>query len=243
MRKLWLTSLFMTLFTLPTYAQHSIEWFAGISHARQKPNSGNFIVSEGGETFEFTPCDADGKEIVGAHLSRVFCKQADFHGFNVGGKYNLTRNTGIRADFSAYFNKDRAVDTFGEGAEAHTDTNVFKERTYVLVAGPELAFDNGQWRPYIHVLGGFARQTSDDTQTSTGPFNFALHDRTTSLALKAGGGIDVRVTPKLDLRVIEVDYNPIFARDRHTPGNADFDQRVKGKTAGNVTVSIGLVWR
>jgi hypothetical protein len=71
-----------------------------------------------------------------------------------------------------------------------------------------------------------------------------LHDRTTSPALKIGGGIDVRISPRVDLRVIEIDYQPIFARDRRTPvsGPFVFDQTVKGKTAQNVTLSVGLVW-
>jgi len=238
MRKLLLLMLFVTL---PAAAQ-SIEYYAGVSHSIQKPNSGNFIVSEGGDSFEFTPCSADGMDIVGANLSRVFCRRRDFHGFNLGAKYNLSKSFGIRADFSAYFDKTRAVDTFGTGADAHTDTNTFKDRTYILVAGPEFAAERGSWKPFVHLMGGFARQTSDDTQTSTGPFAFSLHDRVTSPALKVGGGIDVRLTPKVALRIIEIDYNPIFARDRHVPGNADFDQRVKGKTADNVTFTVGVVW-
>ena len=239
MRKSWLL---IVVLTIPAWGQ-SIEWFGGISHSVQKPNSGNFIVTEDGDTFVFDPCSADGVDALGTHLSRVYCRKRDFHGFTLGAKYNLSKSLGMRADFSAYFDKTRAVDTFGEGADEHTDTNTFDDKTYTLVAGPEWAFEHGSWKPYVHVLGGFARQTSDDTQTSTGPFAFSLHDRVTSPTIKAGGGIDVSLTPHLALRLIEVDYNPIFAKDRHVPGNADFDQRVKGKTADNVTFTVGLVWR
>ena len=91
-------------------------------------------------------------------------------------------------------------------------------------------------------MAGVARQTQEDVQTSTGDFAFALHDRPTSLTLKAGGGIDVRLSPRFDLRVIEIDYEPIFAKDRHTPVQGFFDQRVKGKTAQNITFSAGIVW-
>jgi hypothetical protein len=85
-------------------------------------------------------------------------------------------------------------------------------------------------------------RSQEDVQTSTGPFDFAIHDRTTSLALKIGGGIDVRLSPRFDLRLIEVDYDPVFARDRRTPVIGFFDQRVKGKTAQNITLSAGIVW-
>lgn len=56
-------------------------------------------------------------------------------------------------------------------------------------------------------------------------------------------GIDVRIARRIDLRIIEVDYEPIFAKDRNTPVDGFFTQRVKGKTAQNVTFGIGLVWR
>ena len=69
-------------------------------------------------------------------------------------------------------------------------------------AGTEARHDFGGWRPFAHVMAGAARQTSEDVQTSTGPFHFVIHDRATSLALKVGGGIDVRISPRVDLRVI-----------------------------------------
>lgn len=112
------------------------------------------------------------------------------------------------------------------------------------MSGLETRRDFGSWRPYAHVMAGVARLIEDDTETSTGPFEFVLKDHTTSLALKIGGGIDVRISPRVDLRVIEIDYQPIFAKDRRTPvtGQFVFDQTVKGKTAQNVTFSVGIVW-
>jgi len=199
-------------------------------------------VTEDGESFEIQPCAPDGIDALGANLNHVFCDRRDFHGFNLGAKYNLSPTLGIRTDFSAYFNKDRSIDPFGTGADAHIDTNTFDEKTYVLVIGPEVRRDFGSWRPFAHAMAGVARQTSTDVQTSTGPFAFTIHDRTTSLALKVGGGIDVRISPRVDLRVIEIDYQPIFAKDRNTPVSALFEQRVKGKTAQNVTLSAGIVW-
>jgi hypothetical protein len=89
---------------------------------------------------------------------------------------------------------------------------------------------------------GAAQVTSDDRQTSTGPFNFSIRDHSTSLAMSVGGGIDINVMPRVDVRLIEVDYVPVFGRDRTTPTvNADFDQRVKGRTAKNVKFSFGIV--
>jgi hypothetical protein len=43
------------------------------------------------------------------------------------------------------------------------------------------------------------------------------------------------------LRIFEIDYAPVFARSRDVPGNDDFDQSVKGRTAQNITGGFGLV--
>ena len=245
MRKLWLTILFTLACVSQAAGQTAGKWDfnVSLSHALEKSSSGTLLVTEDGEGFAIKPCTADGIDALGSNLNRIFCNRRDFHGFNLGTKYNLSPTLGIRTDFSAYLNKDRAVDSFGTGADAHTDTNSFRERSSVLVTGIEARRDFGSWRPYVHALAGVARQTSDDVQTSTGPFVFEIHDRTTSLALKIGGGIDVRISPRIDLRIIEADYQPIFAKDRNTPVSAFFEQRVKGKTAQNVTLSAGIVWR
>ena len=245
MRKLWLTTLFTIACVSQAAGQTAPKWDfnLSLSHALQKSNSGSLSVSEGGDTFTIQPCTAEGAADLGANLNRIFCDRRDFHGFNLGAKYNLSPTLGIRTDLSTYSKRDRSVDTFGAGADAHTDTNSIHERTYVLVTGLETVRELGSWRPYAHAMAGVARQTQTDVQTSTGPFAFTIHDRATSLALKIGGGIDVRLTPRVDLRIIEIDYQPIFAKDRNTPVSGFFEQRVKGKTAQNVTLSAGIVWR
>jgi opacity protein-like surface antigen len=246
MRKSWLMTVLAIAYVSQAAGQTTPKWDfnLSLSHALQEPTLNALNGTDGGETFTIEPCTADGIGALGANLSHILCDRRDFHGFNLGAKYNLSPTLGIRTDFSAYFNKDRAVDSFGAGVDAHTDTSTYRERTYVLVTGLEARRDFGGWRPYAHVMAGVARLTEDDTETSTGPFEFVLKDHTTSLALKIGGGIDVRISPRVDLRVIEIDYQPILARDRHTPvtGQFVFDQSVKGKTASNVTFSIGLVW-
>jgi len=246
MRKPWLMTVLAIAYVSQAAGQTAPKWDfnLSLSHALQEPTLSALQGTDGGETFTIEPCTAEGIGALGANLSHILCDRRDFHGFNLGAKYNLSPTLGIRTDFSAYFNKDRAVDSFGTGVDAHTDTSTYRERTYVLVSGIEARRDFGGWRPYAHVMAGVARLTEDDTETSTGPFNFVLKDHTTSLALKIGGGIDVRISPRVDLRVIEIDYQPILARDRHTPvtGQFVFDQNVKGKTASNVTFGIGLVW-
>ena len=215
--------------------------YGGYAHALQKPNSGTFIVSEGGDSFSFEPCAADGADVLGASLQHALCSRRDFHGFETSVNYNFSRTLSLRTDVSALWGNTRSVDTFDDNG-GHTDTNLIKDRTLLAVTGIEVG-DNAarRWRPYFHALAGIARQTSKDTQTSTGPFDFQLRDSVTSFAMKIGGGIDLPISSRVDLRVLEVDYTPIFAGSRNDSGNADFDQRVKGKRANNVTFSFGIV--
>jgi opacity protein-like surface antigen len=231
-------------FAVPAAAQSYPKWtvYGGFARGLQKPNSGEFTVSEGGDSFSFQPCAADSADILGAHLQNVLCSRRDAHGIDTSFKYNVSRTWGIRTDLSALYAKSRAADTFGVGADAHTDTNVIKDRTLLAVTGIEIG-DNAatRWRPFAHAMAGLAQQRSIDTQTSTGPFDFQLRDTVTSFAMKIGGGIDLPVTPRVAVRLVEVDYTPVFARSRHDSGNADFDQSVKGKTAQNVTFSFGIV--
>jgi len=241
MRKLF----FLTLFTASVaYGQSypKVTWYGGYSQGFQHRNAGTFNVTEDGETFAFQPCAADSADILGPHFQRAVCNRHDARGFEGSLKYNLSQRLGIRADISSLSGRTTAADTFGDGADAHTDTNTIRDRTNLAVVGIELGNNAAaRWRPFVHVLAGVARQTSTDSQTSTGPFVFTIRDSVTSFAMKIGGGIDLPVTPHVDVRLIEADYVPIFTGGRHQPGNADFDQSVGGKTAHNVTFGFGLV--
>jgi opacity protein-like surface antigen len=249
MRKLVLilSLIVSTVATTGALAQNYAKWnwYLGAAHGRQESSVGSLIVSEGGETFPpIQPCSSDGADALGSHLQRIFCDKRDFHGLQLAGQYNVSRWVGIRGDFTGLFNRDRAVDAFGTGADEHTDTSHITDRTYLLLGGLEIG-DNAapRWRPFAHAMIGAARVSSDDRQTSTGPFNFSIRDHSTSPAMNVGAGLDINVTPRFDVRLIEVDYVPVFGRDRTTPTiNADFDQRVKGRTAKNVNFSFGIVW-
>jgi hypothetical protein len=63
----------------------------------------------------------------------------------------------------------------------------------------------------------------------------------TSFAMKLGGGLDVRVQRRIDLRLVEADYNPIFTRDFDIAGNPFSVIHAKGRTAHNFTIGFGIV--
>ena len=61
--------------------------------------------------------------------------------------------------------------------------------------------------------------------------------------MKLGGGIDLRAGKRFDIRVIEVDYNPIFTGDRNPRSIAGPFSSIsfKGKTNHNLMVGVGVV--
>ena len=208
-------------------------------YAKQEANSGEQFVTAGTDHFNFLPCTPDGKDILGANLQKVFCLRRGYKGFNGTAAFNFRKHVGLLADFTGLFKTETTVDDFG-----HIDTNKIRNRTWEVLGGVQVKNNSKtqRFKPSFHALAGFARQTSKDVQTSTGPFNFTLTDNVTSFAMKIGAAADLRLSERVDLRVFEVNYNPIFAKGtRHVPGNADFDLSVAGKRADNITLGVGIV--
>ncbi|HEY0404353.1 MAG TPA: outer membrane beta-barrel protein [Pyrinomonadaceae bacterium] len=150
-----------------------------------------------------------------------------FNGFDTSITGNLSRYFGLKADFTAHFKNDSFTDT---GITVNT-----KERIYNLLGGVQVKDNSKDARvkPFAHALAGFARQSSRFTAplvTDT----FEVKD--TSFALKLGGGLDIRVSPKVDVRVIELDYNPIFLGDQTILGTT-----FQGQTQHNFTIGAGIV--
>lgn len=242
MKKLWFVLILLAAGAPATLAQndyHRWEVAGSFVYAKQEPNSGEQTVVAGPDAFSFQPCTPDGADILGHDLQRIFCLRRGFKGFDASVVYNFKKHFGVVGDVTYLYKNDITVDDFG----AHVDTNRLRDRTWEVLGGLQIKNNDKErrFKPFFHVLAGLARQSSHDVQTSTGPFNFTLDDRVTSFAMKIGAGADIRMGKRIDLRVFEINYNPIFARDRHVPGNADFDLTVAGKRADNLTLGVGIV--
>jgi len=70
-----------------------------------------------------------------------------------------------------------------------------------------------------------------------------IQDRDTSFALKVGGGLDIRAGKRIDIRLIQVDYNPVFSGNRNARSISGPFTAVSftGKTANNYTIGAGIV--
>ena len=241
MQKLMLSIFFLSLCASMGFAQSSaaynkVEFYGGYSRA-ELPSNIKTVTIDGSS---FDPCTTVGAADLGANFQSFFCKRRGFNGFDASITHNFNRYFGIKGNVAGYYKSDRFVDTFG----AVTDTINSKERLYNFLGGVQVK-DNGKagrFKPFAHALVGVARQPVTQVQTSaqSASDNFTTKDNAKSFAMKLGGGIDVRVNRKVDIRLVEFDYNPIFTRDFITTG-APFSISQKGRTAHNFTIGGGIV--
>jgi opacity protein-like surface antigen len=251
MRKLWLLALLILAACAPvSFAQGSddynkVEVYGGYSLDRTKSNISSLSSTSGGQTETFTNlCSAQTGQQLGPNSQKFFCDRRNFNGFDASVTYNLTKYIGIKGNFTGHFKTETFVDVFTPPGVTQT-INV-REHLYNFLAGVQVKNNGrtGRIKPFAHALFGVARYTARQQQTIDlfPQFNFVAQDRETSFAMKLGGGLDIRAGKKIDIRVIEFDYNPMFAGDRPwQPVSGPFTFNVTGQTAHNYTFGFGIV--
>src|ERR1044071_1304004 len=211
MRKLVLFAILIVATASMAFAQstddyHKVEVSAGYSHAR---------VDTGVD-------DPDLEDDVADFLS----DRRGFNGFDASIAGNLTRYFGLKGNISGHFKSD----SFTDGV----DTINTRERMWNFLGGVQVKDNSKETRvkPFAHVLAGVARQ---DVRFTSPGFTTSLDIDDTNFAMKFGGGVDVRLNNRVDLRVIEVNYNPIFR------GDITLDDEVfSGRTQHNFTIGFGI---
>ncbi len=147
----------------------------------------------------------------------------NLHGFDTQVTAHLNRYFGLKGDISGHFGRDD--DTFCVGSSC---TN-FRSRTqlYNFLGGPEVRGRNStSVTPFAHALAGEAHIRSSFSTNAGGGFSGSNSD--TRFALALGGGIDVRANDRIDIRAVQVDYNPIF---------------LDGGVSHGLRVSVGVVFK
>lgn len=149
----------------------------------------------------------------------TFDARQGFHGFNTSITGNVSRYFGLKFDFSGHFKKR----TFGFATFPHDAE--FNSRLYNFLGGVQVK-DNGsesRFKPFAHALVGAAH-----THTRGGIKNiYTLNESDTGFSGVSGGGIDVRASDRVDIRALQLDYNP----------NRLFDN-----TKHNLRIGVGIVF-
>ena len=155
----------------------------------------------------------------------AFQGKQTLHGFNVSATGYLTKGFGLTGDFSGHFHTRTTADPLG-------GTNATKTRVFNILGGPQYKFrNNSRVAPFARILAGVANTRATLEFPS---LNFTEKLSSTDFAMAIGGGVDIRVNDRIDLRVFQVDYNPIFLSAGNELGFGN-------KRADNFRFSFGVV--
>lgn len=135
--------------------------------------------------------------------------------FGGGGSltYNFTKFVGIKADFQGYGSQTNAgtipAGTVINGRTVLADTNVSASGTlFTYLFGPQFKYRTSRFEPFGEVLFGGAystlagnlyRNVANATGVSVAPNNNAF-------AMEVGGGLDIKITPTIAIRPVQIDY-------------------------------------
>lgn len=152
-----------------------------------------------------------------------------------GGEFSITGNfskyVGATFDFSTH----RNTRSFTAGT-----SNITQKYTLSNFLGGIQIKNNKKdgpvAKPFFHALVGVARQDVKLTGLAGTLATFfgasQLSEKQTNFAFAVGGGLDVKAHKHVDIRVIQVDYNPTYIKETE-----DFSSKYQG----NVRLSFGIV--
>lgn len=151
-------------------------------------------------------------------LSDIIDEREGFHGFNASVTGNVSRYFGLKFDVSGHFKKK----TFPIGTTSfELDSDLFQ-----FMGGAQLK-DNSteaRFKPFAHALFGVAHASNEGRFGPGGciavfpsPCSDTFEENDTGWAAAFGGGVDIRAGKRIDIRVVQIDYNPtrLFDSTQH----------------------------
>ncbi len=172
-------------------------------------------------------------EDLGSEFDNAFGRKLGANGVNLSITGNFSKYVGAKFDFATHSKNDTL--TF-DGDQFN-----LKYRISNYLGG--LQFKNNKKdgprvKPFAHIMAGIAKQSvtvgGPGLSEVFGESSFTLSEN--NFALVFGGGIDVKVHKRVDIRIFQVDYNPTYNKGR------EFDEfDLDGKLQNNMRFSFGIV--
>ena len=171
----------------------------------------------------------------GNSVGSLFRDRANFNGVNASGVYNLSRYFGLKGDVSGTFNTTRFSDSFVDTTTGTTFTTSFKTTNslYNVVGGIQVKDNSreGTLKPFAHAMVGLGhvRTKVGDVECTPIALCPVIEESFSDSGLSGviGGGLDIKVNDSIQIRAIQVDYNPI---------------RIAGQTDHNMRIGAGIVF-
>jgi hypothetical protein len=165
-----------------------------------------------------------------AELDDLIDEREGFNGFNASVARNVSRRVGFKFDVSGHY-KRRTFPIFSIQNAIEINSSV-----YNFLGGVQLKENSSEatFKPFAHLLVGVAHARNRVSISQAGcvavvpsPCPSPFTDSDTGFAGAVGGGIDIRAGNRLDIRVIQIDYNPT---------------RLFDNTQHNFRIGVGLVF-
>lgn len=174
---------------------------------------------------------------------RVFGERAGLHGVNAEITQYITPRFGLTGDFS--WNQRSRDLSFANGT-GNIDTRVIN-----IMGGPQVRFPNeSRVTPFVRALFGVANtrfEAQENINVVGGNVSNSFNTNATDFSMAVGGGVDVRLNNRVGLRVLQVDYNPVFLRDRSVnvlgAAGALTPQTLESNRQDNIRLSFGVTFR
>ena len=169
-------------------------------------------------------------------LSEFFNDRVTLHGVNVSGVYNMNRYFGLKGDISAAFNSRRDTVSLTSGGNTLDVSAKTNNSLYNFVGGVQLKDNSreGRFKPFAHAMVGGAHARTKINDFVCEPSNLCAavviapeSFNSTGFSGVFGGGLDIRVSDRFQVRAFQVDYNPT---------------RIEGITQHNARFGAGIVF-
>ena len=143
-------------------------------------------------------------------------EQTAANGLEVSAVRNFNRYFGIKGDLSAGFRRDTFTGRLDSGGVTTTFPVRENEQIYNFLGGVQVK-DNAaktRFKPFAHALVGIGyrryKNRSECPPSLACGSLIVPNSSSAGFAGAFGGGLDIRVNDKIDFRVVQVDYNPIY---------------------------------
>ena len=181
-----------------------------------------------------------------AAINDVLGEKQTLRGFNLAAGINFHKYIGAKFDYSLHLREDEFTRPAGSGTIDTTLQN--------FLGGIQIknnSEDGPTFKPFGHALFGIAVQKVDvDSPQLPAVFGISdFHTNETSFSMAFGGGLDIKLNKRFDLRVVQIDWNIINRGDQQTgivlvptPNQTVGSPFViQGTRQDNLRLSIGIV--
>lgn len=190
--------------------------------------------------------DNIGGETDNAALNDVLGEKNTLRGFNLAITRNFNQYFGVKFDYSLHLREDEFTRPAGSGTVDSTVQN--------FLGGIQIKNnleDGPRFKPFGHALFGVATQKLDiDSPQLSSVFGISdFHVNETSFAMAFGGGVDIKLNDRIDVRAVQIDWNIITRGDQQTGivlvptpfQTVGSPFVIPGSTANNLRLGVGIV--